>query len=204
MAINSIIFDLGGVIFNIDYNLTATAFKELGLQQFDSLYSKKKQDHFFDNFEKGKLSVEDFRNEVKSYLPESVTDTQIDLAWNAMLIGIPEGRTEWLKEIGKTHRIFLLSNTNYIHINGFQPMVGPGFELLFEKVYYSCLLGMRKPDAEIFNLVLKENNLFAEETLFIDDTPQHVQGGAAANLISRHLSDGQQVEELVSEILNGG
>ncbi|HEX5001617.1 MAG TPA: HAD family phosphatase [Bacteroidia bacterium] len=201
MAINNIIFDLGGVIFKIDYDLTASAFKELGLQQFDSLYSKKKQDHFFDNFEKGKLSVEDFRKEVKAYLPESVTDTQIDMAWNAMLIGIPEGRTDWLKEIGKKYRIFLLSNTNYIHINGFQPMVGPDFELLFEKVYYSCFLGMRKPDAEIFQLVIDENNLVAEETLFIDDSPQHVVGGAAVNLISRQLIDGVQVEDFVSALL---
>ena len=88
------IFDLGAVIIDIDYNATAAAFKNLGLENFDELYSKKKQDHFFDDFETGHLSNARFRDEVRRHFNKTISDSQIDAAWNSMLINIPVNRMQ--------------------------------------------------------------------------------------------------------------
>lgn len=200
----NIIFDLGGVIFDIDYHLTSHAFTELGLQGFDEVYSQKKQEHFFDDFEKGIISPEHFRDEVRKYIPTTVSDEAIDKAWNAMLIGVPAKRYDWLKKTGEQYRIFLLSNTNLIHVEALSKMIDAAgfgmrnFENLFEKVYFSCKMGMRKPDTEIFDFVVNENNLNRDETLFIDDSIQHIQGALAVGLKAFHLNDDVSVEEVIS------
>jgi len=201
MNFKNIIFDLGGVIIDIDYNLAAAAFKRLGVINFEEIYSKKQQDNFFNSFETGHLSNENFRIAIRKHIPTSVTDEQIDTAWNAMLINIPQERFNWLKDIGKIYRIFLLSNTNRIHIKAFTEIFNKQFgdlqfEKLFEKVYYSCEIGMRKPNPEIFDFVIKENNLVVSETLFIDDSPQHIEGARNFGVTAWHLENDFKVESL--------
>ena len=202
MKTKNIIFDLGVVILDVDYNLAADAFKKLGIPHFDELYSKKKQGSFFDDFETGHLSNEEFRAEIRKHIPHAVTDDQIHEAWNAMLLSVPESTFELLENIGKQKRIFLLSNTNRIHITAFSKIIEKQygfqkFEALFEKTYYSCNVGMRKPNADIFDLVVRENNLNISETLFIDDSPQHVEGARSYGLTALHLQNNSKVEDLV-------
>lgn len=198
---NSIIFDLGGVIINLDYNRTAQAFIDLGLGNFNEIYSKAKQTDLFDNFEKGFLSPEAFRTELRQYLPVEITNEQIEAAWNAMLLDIPPHRVDFLLQAAKKYRIFLLSNTNAIHVKAFTRMAEEvygknGFEGVFERHYYSCQMGMRKPDAEIFEKVLSENNLDRTQTLFIDDSNQHIEGalrvGLHADLLK--VEQGEKIE----------
>lgn len=200
----NIIFDLGAVIIDIDYNLTADAFRRLGLLHFDEIYSKAKQDHLFDRFEKGEMSDEEFRATIKSHLPPGVNDEQIDRAWNAMLKKVPEETFALLEETGKQKRIFLLSNTNRIHVRAFSEIIErqygfARFEGLFEKTYYSCDIGMRKPDAEIFEYVLNQHGLKANETLFIDDSPQHVEGAMRCGLHTFHLLPENRLAEVVKQ-----
>jgi putative hydrolase of the HAD superfamily len=192
MHIKNIIFDLGGVIIDIDYNLAAAAFKKLGIVDFDNFYSKAKQSSLFDDFEKGLISNSDFRASLRQYLPESVTDHQIDEAWNAMLLGIPSHRVDFLQKVANKYRVFLLSNTNRIHIDAFtqynDEKFGKGyFEDIFEYCYFSSDIAMRKPDAEIFEFVLTENGLTKEETIFIDDSIQHVQGALSTGIYAELL-----------------
>lgn len=187
MHIKNIIFDLGGVIIDIDYNLAATAFKKLGIVDFDNFYSKAKQSTLFDDFEKGVISNAEFRSNLRQYLSDTITDHQIDAAWNAMLKGIPSHRVDFLQKVAQKYRIFLLSNTNRIHIDAFtqynDEKFGKGyFEGLFEYCYFSSDIAMRKPDAEIFDFVLSENGLLKEETIFIDDSIQHIQGASSTGL----------------------
>ncbi len=199
----NIIFDLGVVILDVNYNLTAAAFKKLGLVDFDEHYSKIKQDNFFDRFETGHMSDEEFRDTVRKHIPHPVTDEQIDEAWNAMLLEVADETFELLENIGKQKRIFLLSNTNSIHIKAFTKIIEKQygfskFESLFEKTYYSCNIGMRKPNAEIFDYVVKANNLNITETLFIDDSPQHVEGARKYGLTALHLHTGTNLKELTN------
>lgn len=177
--IKNIIFDLGGVILNIEYQLTVEAFKKLGVDNFEQQFSQAQQTHLFDLYEKGQLSSPEFRNEVKKHLGNHLSDTDIDHAWNALLLDLPAERLVLLNKVKAAYPTFLLSNTNDIHIETFNANLKNTYGLNnlsehFHKLYLSYEVGMRKPDAEIFELVLSENKLKPEETLFIDDSPQHI------------------------------
>lgn len=203
----NIIFDLGAVIIDINYNFTAEAFKKIGITNFDEIYSKKKQDNFFDDFETGHLSNDQFRTEIRKHISHEITDQQIDEAWNAMLINIPDSRMKWLQSLRPKYRIFLLSNTNRIHVKAFSKIIsdthGVGtFESCFDKIYLSCNIGLRKPNADIFDLVVTENNLDLNETVFIDDSPQHIEGAQKYGLTAWHLKDGDTVENLMTKHLS--
>ena len=206
MSINTnnyknIIFDLGGVIINIDYTLLVKAFKKLGVENFDELYSQAHQNKLFDLFEKGKISAADFRNEIRKYCNKNLSDVQIDSAWNAMLLDLPEERLKLLQALKKTHRTFLLSNTNEIHmlaINKYlQKMYGiSDLSGYFEKMYLSFEVGMRKPDEEIFEFVLSENKLDPAETLFIEDSIQHIEAAKKLGIQIYWLQKNEAVTDL--------
>jgi putative hydrolase of the HAD superfamily len=186
-SVRNIIFDLGGVVLDIDYNLTRAAFINLGFKDFETVYSQLKQELIFDLFETGRITATDFRDVIRNYAEKTFTDNEIDAAWNAMIIRLPEQRVDLLRRLKKTHRLFLLSNTNEIHEKEFLQNIKAAFKKnilpeLFEKVYYSHHSGIRKPDVEIFKLILLENKLTAKETLFVDDSPQHVEGAMQAGL----------------------
>jgi len=179
--IKNIIFDYGNVIFNIDFKRVQQAWKDLGIGNTDEFYSHRHQDPVFNLLEKGDISNAEFRNRIRKLTNKpDLTDEQIDTAWNAIFIGIPPENHDLLIKIKPKYRTFLLSNTNAIHYDYFTDYVKKNFNLdgnesLFEKTYYSHLMCKRKPDAEIFEQVLQENNLNPAETLFIDDSPQHLE-----------------------------
>ncbi|OFY86569.1 MAG: hypothetical protein A3F72_08815 [Bacteroidetes bacterium RIFCSPLOWO2_12_FULL_35_15] len=180
----NIIFDLGAVIINIDHSLTAKSFVELGLNINDPKF-KNAQQILFDSFEKGEMASQEFRKKIKSYFKNPPEDKEIDLAWNAMLLDLPIERLDLLKKLKTKHRTFLLSNTNEIHFNAISNYLQNKFEIhdlsvFFEKTYLSYKVGMRKPDREIFDLVVSDNNLDPKKTLFIDDSEENIE--AAQNL----------------------
>lgn len=176
----NVIFDLGGVLLNLDYKRTEDAFIKLGLKNFDAIYSQHLQTELFEKFETGAISSSQFRVGIKTYLDNNITDTEIDSAWNDMLLDFPAERIRFLEKLKITHRIFLLSNTNDIHLAAYSNYMKRtfGFENglahIFERQYYSNKIGMRKPNTNIFDFVLRENKLNAAETFFIDDSQQHV------------------------------
>lgn len=200
-SIKNIIFDFGGVILNIDYKLTENAFAKLGLNGFDKIYCLETQKDFFDVFEKGLISPMDFRKEVRKSINKAVTDSQIDASWNSMLLDVPEDRIQLLSKLKKYNRLFLLSNTNAIHFSAYSSYLQSKFNRdifsdLFEKAYFSCRINMRKPDAEIFELVLTENNLRKKETLFIDDSIQNIEGAKRVGLNVILLEKGKTILDL--------
>jgi glucose-1-phosphatase len=187
MTINNIIFDLGGVLLNIDYQATIKAFKHLGITNFDEMYAQAAQDQIFDSFDKGQISAQVFRDELRRITGLPLTDESIDHAWNAMLLDLPWPRIDLLQGIKTHYRTFLLSNTNAIHIPVFHEYLRRQYGMdnlsaFFEKQYYSFEIGMHKPDREPFDLIIQENNLIPEETLFIDDSKQHLVGAQATGI----------------------
>ncbi len=179
--IKNIIFDYGNVIFNIDFTKVAEAWKQLGINNAAEFYGHRQQDPVFNLLERGEISVADFRDRIRELSGKpDLTDEQIDGAWNKIFLDIPQGNHELLKRVKEKYRTFLLSNINAIHYDYVHSYLQKEFGMdnnddLFEKVYYSHLVGKRKPDAEIFEQVLSENNLNPAETLFIDDSPQHLE-----------------------------
>lgn len=204
--IRNIILDLGGVIINLDMEATAKAFRALGMTDFDRHFTQAKQTGLFDEFDRGKISPQEFRNGLKPFLPAGTSDNAIDKAWNAMLLDVPAYRLEALQKLKGKYRTFLLSNTNEIHVEAFSASLRQAygfsdFSDYFERWYYSCRMGKRKPDAEIFRQVLTENGLNAEETLFIDDSIQHVEGARKTGIHAGWLQPGQEFSLMLENLL---
>jgi len=184
--IKNIIFDLGAVVLNIDFQRAADEFKKLGLSDFEELYSRAVQDKLFSDMEKGIISPSMFRKRLRKLSNIDFTDNEIDNAWNALILDFPPTRLKLIKNISENYRIFLLSNTNQIHYDFYQTDLRDnhnidGLESIFEKTYFSHKLAMRKPDTDIYEFALKDADIIAEETVFIDDSEQNIE---AANKLS--------------------
>ncbi len=197
----NIIFDLGGVILNIDYDLSVQAFRKLGLDNFQEHFSQAQQKHLFDEYEKGLITSNEFRSELLKHFDGSVSIADIDNAWNALLLDLPKERLDVLLSAKNNHRTFLLSNTNEIHIDEFNRYLKREFDLnnlksFFEKAYLSYEIGMRKPDLEIFQFVLDQNGLLPEETLFIDDSKQHIDAAQTLGINTYWLTNGKTIVDL--------
>ncbi len=203
-GIKNIIFDFGGVLFEIDYNLPIKAFAELGYANFASVYTQAVQNDMFDMLETGKISNENFFKYLHSLVPEA-TMLDVSHAWNCILIGIWPGRVELVRRLrNKGYRTFLLSNTNAIHVAEFEEMIDDKiglehFQNAFEKIYYSNSIGIKKPHADTFLEVCRWNDLVPSETLFIDDSKQHVDGAEKAGLMAHHLLPGENLEVLLAD-----
>lgn len=202
--IKHILFDLGGVLLNIDYNKTAVAFKKLGIEDFDNIYSQGRQSGLFDDFERGIITEQKFIGELSKKISGKVNDEGIIEAWNAMLLNFPIERIELLYILKENHRLYLLSNTNEIHYNSFNNMFNDRFNFSFSKLfhedYYSHLIGMRKPDPEVFDYVLKDQNIKASELLFIDDSEQHIESARQLGINAVLLKKDMEIGELLTHI----
>ncbi|WP_259067101.1 HAD family hydrolase [Mucilaginibacter sp. X4EP1] len=200
--IKNIIFDYGNVIFQLDFLKSKYAWEELGIDNANDFYSHKIQDPIFTAFERGDISAKEFRDAIRVLTnKKELTDQQIDHAWNSLLVGITKGNHELLQSLKPQYRTFLLSNINEIHFDYIMKYLKTDFgfdsnDHLFEKVYYSHLMGKRKPEAEIFEQVLTENNLNPAETLFIDDSPQHIEGAKKLGIHTYLMTAPNSIQKL--------
>lgn len=199
-GIKHIIFDLGGVLLNIDYNLTEKAFVELGIHNFGELYSQLKQTDIFDSLETGKIDEQEFLAAMRKVAEKELSYEQIIKAWNAMLLNFPLRRLQILQQLRIHHDLILLSNTNKIHETAFNQILMqehsiPNIGVFFDKVYLSHRVGMRKPNADIFQKILDDTGFIPEHTLFIDDSPQHIEGANALGIRTIYLEKGMTIEE---------
>ncbi|MBW6490721.1 MAG: HAD family phosphatase [Lentimicrobium sp.] len=200
--IKNIIFDFGNVLLNINPELTAKAFRELGLRDETDFFGGRGSLELMLRFERGQATPDEFREGVASSMKHMVTNNQIDEAWNALLLDFPKARVELMRKLAKTHRIFLLSNSNQIHYDmftsDFERNYGYPLESLFEKMWFSHQIGLSKPDSAIFEFVLKDKNLIPAETIFIDDTLLHVEAAQKTGIQALHLQSGTDVCDLLS------
>jgi putative hydrolase of the HAD superfamily len=201
-SIDTLIFDLGGILIDIDYTKTIQEFEKLGVNNFQQQYSQATQSNLFDEFETGKISVQRFINGVLPLLGKGTTANQVVHAWNSMLLDVPLEKIKLLERLKQKYPMFLLSNTNAIHLpivekrwakTSPQPMTS-----FFEKCYFSHEIQLRKPHAEAFQFVCKENALNPARTLFIDDSMQHVLGAKAFGLQAFHASNSEELFALFS------
>ncbi|MCE7990831.1 MAG: HAD family phosphatase [Roseivirga sp.] len=204
--LDAIIFDLGGVLLNIDHQAPVRAFAELGIPNFDELYSKAVQSTLFTDLETGKLSPQAFRERLRDYLPMKLPDEVLDKAWNSILLDFRPGSIRFLEQLKGKRRTFLLSNTNAIHHAIFSSRLQLTYGYsdiseLMEKAYYSHEVGMRKPHARIFEHVINESQLNPKRTLFIDDSEEHILTAQNLGLQTHHLQDDETIEELLKELI---
>lgn len=205
--IKNIIFDLGGVIINLDMALTIHEFNRLGsILPFETLYTQAQQTELFSLFDKGEISDFEFFDRLRKELRYEGPDEHMLAAWNAMLLDVPEHRLDMLVQLRQNnYKTFLLSNTCETHITAFENELYiehgiKNFDDYFDAVYYSCRTGMRKPDKEIFEMVLEKNKLKPEETVFIDDSEQHVKAAGECGINAYLLPKGMEVSDLLQEL----
>lgn len=198
--IKNIIFDLGGVILNIDLKRTEIALEEMGIKNFRQYLSQSHLISFFKQYEAGKIDDSAFISKIQSLSGTALTEEAIVNAWNALLLDFPPERIELLQRLKKKYRLFLLSNTNAIHYKQFQKQLyeqtGCYLEDLFEKTYYSHTIGLCKPDVAAYQFVIDENKLDPAGTIFIDDTEVNMAGAIEAGLHVYHLKPGKTIMEL--------
>jgi len=200
MPVKNIIFDLGGVIMNIDFKKTEEAFAALGFPDFAQYMTQYHITPFFSAYELGEIDDAAFLQGVRQIAGKPISDPEIIQAWNALLLDFPPENIALLESIKQQYRIFLLSNTNALHHDAFQQtfykLTGKYLEDIFEKTYFSHLVHLRKPHAAVYQLVLDENNLNPAETLFIDDTASNFSGAEETGIETFHLKKPLRITEI--------
>ncbi|MBO0322499.1 HAD family phosphatase [Muricauda sp. CAU 1633] len=190
--IKNIILDFGDVLINLDKPATAREMLKFG---FTSITPE--LDTLFKDYEKGLVNSEHFLHQVSHQFPRAQKNDLLS-AWNAILLDFPEVRLNFLENLAKEnqYRLFLLSNTNDLHIEYVKEQMGMQrfnrFKNAFEVFYLSYEMGMRKPDAEIFEFVLDQNKLTAHETLFVDDVKENTDSAARLGIHVWNLQVGQE------------
>jgi putative hydrolase of the HAD superfamily len=204
--IKNIIFDLGGVLLNLDMQRTETAFTEMGVKSFKDLFALGHAASFFKEYEVGSINDDEFITALQNLAGIQVGRAAVIAGWNAMLRDFPTERIELLIQLKKRYRLFLFSNTNAIHLDAFQKTYSDAFggnllNALFEKTWYSHNINRRKPDVKAFEYVLQDAQLVPHETLFIDDALVNVEGARAAGIQGYHLEPGKTVLEIGQVLL---
>lgn len=199
--IKAIIFDLGGVVLDLDRGRCIENFHSLGVNGIESFLNDYLPAGFLLQLEKGKISPEEFRNEIRKFTPKNLTDKQIDEAFCSFLVDIPVERLQLLLELRKRFKLYLLSNTNVIHMdfckkNFFQ---WNGYQLkdFFDKCYFSYEMGLAKPDPRIFTTLLEDAKLQPQECLFLDDGIKNIEEASKLGIQTHLVKEGEDLNFLL-------
>ncbi len=197
----NLLFDLGAVLINIDFKKVEQSFVDLGVKDFAQRYSHLAVDAVFDKLETGHISPQEFYNTMLQYVDPGVEEQHLKKAWNSILLDFREESMRHLIALKERYRLFLLSNTNVIHLEGVnqilhQQLGEPNLDMYFEKAYYSHLVGMRKPNEPVFQFILQDAGIKAEETFFVDDAPPNIETARNLGFKTHLLLPGERIEHL--------
>lgn len=203
--IRNIIFDFGGVIYDIDHKLSKLAFENLGIKDFDELYGHQIQTEIFEKIETGQIDDREFLTYLKKFLPKDVSIKDIENAWCALLLGFNTKKIELLISLKKNYKLYLLSNSNVIHYRRFILELNEfiDFRGLFDGVYFSHEQGLRKPDKDFYQLLLEQNNLSPHESLFIDDLDKNVEAAEKLGIQTYYLNNESILDLFENSIWTG-
>jgi len=184
--LKALVFDFGGVLMDLDMERCIRNFKILGVQHIDQYLGQYGQAGIFLQFEQGEISAVEFRQKVRALCLDGVTDDQIDAAWCSFLLDIPQNKLELLIQLRRKYRLYLLSNTNPIHIGYCEKEIfGPHHQTIhdyFDKCYFSYEMKLTKPGAAIFNKMIVDAGIEPEASLFIDDGLKNIEQAAAMGM----------------------
>ncbi|WP_127133091.1 HAD family hydrolase [Pseudoflavitalea rhizosphaerae] len=200
MPTKNIIFDLGGVLLNLDIPKTTQAFEQLGAPEFKTLFGLGRAESFLKAYEVGYINDDEFITDLVQLTGGRSRDEVVH-AWNAMLLDFPKERIELLAELRKKYNLYLFSNTNAIHLSSFAKTFSDSFNGAsldgeFSKAWYSHLIKLRKPDVESFEFIIRDGGLNPSESVFIDDALVNVEGARKAGLNGIHLEPGKTILDL--------
>lgn len=202
--IQNIIFDLGNVLLDVDMQLSTNAFRQAGFSNSNDIVEYFREKNVLTRYETGAISSDEFIALIKKVAKNSISDAQIIEAWNAMLLDYRKNTIDLLKRLKVNYRTFLLSNTNELHAKAFNQQLRKSYDIsslsgLFEKVYYSHVIGYSKPDKKAYQVVLDENKLIPEQTIFIDDRQENVDAAEKLGINGYNLLENEDVCQIFSQ-----
>lgn len=198
-SVKNLIFDLGGVILDLSVTSTIREFSKLSGIQQETVMEIFNSSAGFIEYEKGLMDDAGFRNFLREVYRVNATDDEIDSCWNAMLLGIPASKLRLLTDLKKNYNVFLLSNTNEIHLRYINNVIlwdlhrETVLDNYFHRAYYSQRMLKRKPEPEIYRQVLEENGLVAAETLFLDDNILNIEGAKSVGVQTVHITSSDHI-----------
>lgn len=197
-GIDAFLFDLGGVIIDVNVKRTVDAFRALGFEDVDNLIAQCHHGGVFKAFERGDISERQFLNALKQEVKSPVTEEALVEAWNFMLGDFPTERVRILEKLHQSYPTYILSNTNGIHHQQFRHMAGGYDDIaqLFTDVFYSFRLGCSKPEKKIFEKVIDKSGLNARTTLFLDDSEINLQVAAELGFKTQLVSRQNPIEKI--------
>ncbi len=212
MQIKNVLFDLGGVLLNLDISRTEAAFEGLvgNRALHRKLYTRLVEEGFLEDFERGAVDTEGFTKKMQQINPYTIMPAQVHAAWSAMLLDFPVERLDLLQRLKNAgYRIFLLSNINTIHLRDVYEIVklqhgldAADFDAIFERAYYSHQIKRRKPDVETYQFVCEDAQISPNDTLFIDDNAQNIIGAQRAGLLSHLHATNSSLERTLRHFLD--
>ncbi len=205
MKIKNLLFDLGGVIMDIEKQRCVDAFVRLGLPDTDAFFGEYGQTGPFGMLEEGLISIDEFHAQVRALIPGDVTDEQIDSAFNEFLIGIPVERLRRLEELHSLgFKIYLLSNTNPVMWNskiaGEFKKDGKTIDSYFDGISVSFEAKALKPSAEIFEYTIGTLGIVPDETVFFDDSEDNLRGAERFGFHTAHVKPGREFFHIIEEM----
>jgi len=200
----TIIFDLGGVILPLNTELTRQKFLSYTNKDIQEWIKFGYPHQIIQKFELGKITEKEFFEELSDLLEFDKELYYLKDAWNSMLLPIPKENIDYLKTLRESYQLILLSNTCETHIQCFEEMLNrfhniESLEILFDKVYYSCRIGYRKPDIKLFQKVIKENQLDLSSTIYFDDTLTHIESAQSLNMKVIHYPANELLHQVIPE-----
>ncbi|MCV9386498.1 HAD family hydrolase [Reichenbachiella ulvae] len=205
MNIKAIIFDLGGVIINLDEVATVKAFAELANHSVEQVMQHYQISDAFKQYEMGLISSEAFRQEIRTMMNTEATDSAIDQAWNAMLGAIPIERLQLMLDLQQNYEVMVLSNTNEIHEQAFNQTLRnvSGKNSLHDfahQVYFSHRLNLRKPNKDIYEEVLRQSGFEAKDCIFLDDKKENLIGAESVGLHTFHVATPNDIFKITEHV----
>lgn len=197
-TVDTIIFDLGGVVVNLDINRTIDAFKKLGIHSAEKWITPGLHADIFLKLEVGRISEHEFYSGIRKLVGVEVTNSDIREAWCAMLINLPLKRVKIIEQLKENYNVLLLSNTNIIHLEYFDGFAQGYSSLseLFHNVYYSFLMHDHKPNVSLFRTVIEKEKLIPAKTLFIDDAEANIVAAQNAGMQAILVTPENQMEDI--------
>jgi putative hydrolase of the HAD superfamily len=203
--VKNVILDLGGVLLDYNPQKTFSALKRILTPENSEEIQWDEIPEIVVAMETGRWTKHEFLEYIKRVCKPDVIEEEIIDAWCAMIQEFPHERVEMVKTLSEKYKVYMLSNTNALHIKYFEKEFKNRYHCslqhLFSKVYYSSEIGFRKPDAESFLHVLTDAGIKAEETIFIDDREDNCQAAESLGMQSLKVPENSGLEAVIDHLI---
>jgi len=204
-TIKNIVFDLGGVILDLDRSCAVRRFEELGIANAEELLDPYEQTDVFLELETGRIDMSGFCDTLSRYAGKALSEEAVRHAWMGFIVDVSQEKLDYILELRKKYKVYMLSNTNPVIMGwartaAFTPAGRPITDY-FDKIYTSYEIGITKPDIRIFEYMLDDSRMIPEETLFVDDGAKNITAGRSLGMLTCQPENKEDWRETVAKLL---